>query len=75
MQDSQVSANDIMCQLIVSLDWWQAVHKGERISQDCIACGHHGIINMQHRLITYIVKNPPGMDSAATPSKKYVQLQ
>lgn len=47
-----------------------AVHKGERISQDCIACGHHGIINMQHRLITYIVKNPPGVDSTGTPSKK-----
>lgn len=47
-----------------------AVHKGERISQDCIACGYNGIINMQHRLITYIVKNPPGVDTAGTPSKK-----
>ena len=53
----------------------QAVHRGERIAQNCIACGHQGIINMQHRLITYIVKNPPGADAAGTPSKKYVYLE
>lgn len=40
----------------------------ERIAQSCKACGHSGIINMQHRLITFICKNPP--NESATPSKK-----
>ncbi|KAK3746126.1 hypothetical protein QZH41_008825 [Actinostola sp. cb2023] len=47
------------------------VDKIERIMQTCSACGHRSIINLQHRLITYICKNPPqGLDAIATPSKK-----
>ncbi|KXJ13317.1 eukaryotic translation initiation factor 5 [Exaiptasia diaphana] len=46
------------------------VDKKERIGQSCRACGHQGFINLQHRLITYICKNPPSGDATATPSKK-----
>lgn len=41
----------------------------ERIGQSCKACGYSGFIHMQHRLITFICKNPPN-EAAATPSKK-----
>lgn len=36
-----------------------AVKKGT-IKLDCAACGHNGDISHQHKLATYIVKNPPG---------------
>jgi translation initiation factor 5 len=29
------------------------------IKIDCAACGHNGILPTNHRLVTYIVKNPP----------------
>lgn len=41
----------------------------ERIGQSCKACGYNGFIHMQHRLITFICKNPPN-ESSGTPSKK-----
>lgn len=40
----------------------------ERIGQKCKACGYSGFIHMQHRLITFICKNPP--NESGTPSKK-----
>lgn len=40
----------------------------ERIGQKCKACGYNGYIHMQHRLITFICKNPP--NESGTPSKK-----
>lgn len=40
----------------------------ERIGQSCKACGYSGVIKMQHRLITFICKNPP--NESGTPSKK-----
>lgn len=46
----------------------------ERIGQMCKACGYNGSINMQHRLITFICKNPPN-ESATTPSKKWVIIK
>lgn len=41
------------------------INKKEDISQACKACGHHGIIVSQHRLNTFIVKNPPNVNPAA----------
>ncbi|EDO43054.1 predicted protein [Nematostella vectensis] len=41
----------------------------ERIGQNCKACGHQGFINLQHRLITYICRNPPTGETG-TPDKK-----
>lgn len=45
----------------------------ERIGLRCKACGYNGFINMQHRLITFICKNPPN-ESSGTPSKRYPAL-
>ncbi|XP_028395934.1 eukaryotic translation initiation factor 5-like [Dendronephthya gigantea] len=44
--------------------------KKERIGQTCIACGYSGVISLAHRLITFILKNPPGQEDTVTPSKK-----
>jgi len=42
--------------------------KKEKITAVCAACGHSGLIDMRHRLSTFILKNPPEGDSA-TPQK------
>lgn len=39
--------------------------KKEIISQTCKACGYHGLITSQHRLNTFILKNPPNINPAA----------
>ncbi|CAH0560327.1 unnamed protein product [Brassicogethes aeneus] len=36
--------------------------KKNTISQGCKACGHHGILESNHKLTTYILKNPPTMN-------------
>jgi len=42
--------------------------KKEKITSICTACGHQGLIDMRHRLSTFILKNPP-IDDSATPQK------
>lgn len=42
--------------------------KKEKITSVCTACGHQGLIDMRHRLSTFILKNPP-LDDSATPQK------
>lgn len=44
--------------------------KQQIIKARCIACGHTSLVDMRHKLTTFILKNPPDMDPAATtPSK------
>lgn len=40
---------------------------------DCAACGNNSMMDMSHKLTTYILKNPPeGNKKASTKSKAYV---
>lgn len=39
--------------------------KKETISQTCKACGYHGLLKIQHKVNTFILKNPPNMNPAA----------
>lgn len=44
--------------------------KAQMIKARCRACGHSANVDMRHKLTTFILKNPPDMDPAATtPSK------
>lgn len=43
--------------LIVSL-------KRGTISQGCKACGYHGLLESNHKLVTFILKNPPNLNPA-----------
>ncbi|CAB0013949.1 unnamed protein product [Nesidiocoris tenuis] len=39
--------------------------KKETISQKCKACGYHNVLQFNHKLNTYIIKNPPNTDPSA----------
>lgn len=38
--------------------------KRSTISQGCRACGYHGGLESNHKLITFILKNPPNLNPA-----------
>ncbi|EDV92172.1 eukaryotic translation initiation factor 5 [Drosophila grimshawi] len=38
--------------------------KNQTISQSCKACGFHGLLKVNHKVNTYIVKNPPSLNPA-----------
>lgn len=54
----------------------KAYPKKQAISQVCMACGYSGMLNMAHKLTTFILKNPPeqAVDASGanvpTPHKK-----
>ncbi|KAK9875821.1 hypothetical protein WA026_009608 [Henosepilachna vigintioctopunctata] len=39
--------------------------KRNTISQGCKACGFHGLLESNHKLMTYILKNPPTLNPAS----------
>jgi len=39
--------------------------KNQTISQSCKACGFHGLLKVNHKVNTFIVKNPPSLNPAA----------
>ncbi|XP_038075868.1 eukaryotic translation initiation factor 5-like [Patiria miniata] len=44
--------------------------KRSTIGQHCVACGHQGMIDMRHKLTTFITKNPPEHDPTTIGSSK-----
>jgi len=50
----------VLCPECDNPETYLFVHaKKQTITQQCIACGHQGAIDMRHKLTTFIVKNPP----------------
>jgi translation initiation factor 5 len=41
--------------------------KKETISQTCKACGYHGLLKVQHKVNTFILKNPPTSSNSTAP--------
>lgn len=39
--------------------------KNQNISQSCKACGFHGLLKVDHKVNTFILKNPPTINPAA----------
>lgn len=39
--------------------------KNQTISQSCKACGFHGLLKVNHKVNTFILKNPPTLNPAA----------
>lgn len=39
--------------------------KNQTISQSCKACGFHGLLKVNHKVNTFILKNPPSVNPAA----------
>lgn len=39
--------------------------KRNTISQGCKACGYHGVLESNHKLMTFILKNPPNFNPAS----------
>lgn len=39
--------------------------KNQTISQSCKACGFHGLLKVNHKVNTFILKNPPTVNPAA----------
>lgn len=39
--------------------------KNQTISQSCKACGFHGLLKVNHKVNTFILKNPPTINPAA----------
>lgn len=46
-----------------------SVDKKENIWLDCKACGSHRMVDMHHKLVTFILKNPPNPIPNSSPGK------
>eukprot|EP01135_Chromosphaera_perkinsii_P007204 Nk52_evm12s745 gene=Nk52_evmTU12s745 len=46
------------------------IDKQQCIHQNCIACGHRGMVDMRHKLTTYIIKNPTEQMMGSSGGKK-----
>lgn len=44
--------------------------KKTQIGQHCAACGYQGMLDMRHKLTTYILKNPPEINPAQSGASK-----
>ncbi|XP_011674971.1 eukaryotic translation initiation factor 5-like [Strongylocentrotus purpuratus] len=59
----------VLCPECDNPETFLIVKKGN-IGQRCIACGHVGIVDLRHKLSTFIIKNPPEHDPRSVGSSK-----
>ncbi|XP_071512104.1 eukaryotic translation initiation factor 5-like [Diadema antillarum] len=59
----------VLCPACDNPETLLVVKKGA-IGQRCIACGHVGMVDLRHKLSTFIIKNPPEHDPRSAGSSK-----
>lgn len=60
----------VLCKSCKNPETELIINKSEDVIRDCKACGERTIVDMRHKLVTFIIKNPPKNPKRVKGSKK-----